>query len=302
MSKEGIWMGVGVALATILLILAVVFNLSANNQTETTNNDTGRVLQKGQPDSVNGGYVGSGFSYLVVGRDYPQPSAPLPNQNQGLSYDVLVRDNPTQQQLDNTFAKDYVVSFDDFTYDQLFRLQYLKRITVYDSYDLRGNNQPLQVYDYQIPPAMAPEEPLESLEPGYWRIGEDLRPGTYQITAAEGVSPWPSQTPSHPVTYNPVDGFGYQKTPAAEPAGQQTAYCSLIYYSNQPSQPPAPIEESGLKLNERQLDDGTFAGRLDISVFKGDTVAISLGSPLLAVAAPNPENGFYCGPSWSRLD
>lgn len=299
------WLALGLALAVVSLVLVIAFVLVSGDQNETTAVESSRVLQKGQPDQIRGGYTGSGFTYLVVNRDYHQSLA-LPNENRGISYDILVRDNPTQEQLDATFDKDYATSFADFSYDQIFRYLYLKQIAVYDDYELGGNNQPLKVYNYQIPPRPARDEPLDSIRPGYWRIGEDLQLGTYQITATESRSPWPSWTPSQPVAYNPVAGFSYQTTPASDQPDQasdgNTSYCTLIYYSQQPSQPPKPVEESGLKLNEYQLSDGVFANWLSISVFKGDKISITLGPPLLAVAAPNAENGFYCGQSWDLLD
>ncbi len=165
------------------------------------------------------GRLSTDFDYLLLGIDPTGHDAPFPNENRPREYHLAVKLQPSDDQLDDTFAKSYVDSlggdfyeetpFGDLSFeysDQ--RIVFVDTIVVYDYYDGIGADYDAwwyktywsgfgddidseaagrfeaswrQTYNYDIPPLPDYDQPLTSFGPGYYRVGLDINPGAYRV-------------------------------------------------------------------------------------------------------------------------
>ncbi len=169
-----------------------------------------------------------------------------------------------------------------------------------------------QTYNYDVPPLPDYDQPLASFKPGYYRVGMDINPGTYQvvITAPESATDEPAGPTDYVVQEyeGKIEGWiSYRLTlpdrPPVEPlnagAVRFKTRCQLFYSVDNPEadsveypdghdnadpdNPPVPVRSIGIG-----------------DIVSGSTLTVTIGPHVTIFVAGISEGD--CGATWQQLD
>ncbi|MYB40125.1 hypothetical protein F4X86_02535 [Candidatus Saccharibacteria bacterium] len=189
-------------MAVLLIGIIGTILLNRGSDTDTDNNGNTGTGENGENQAVE-----ADFEYEHLGLQGVGHVANPPNSNVPISVYVSVDSEVSDEQLDAFFDHAVAPLLGEFEPNPL-RSTYVAKIYVYNSYEGLGvdysDMQPpvagpadtekmaaaksrveaalRKTYSYEIPPLPERDELLTSFGNGYYRIGEDIAPGTYVMT------------------------------------------------------------------------------------------------------------------------
>lgn len=212
---------VGALVLALAAGIGLVFLLRGGAEPPSTSGGDDRIIPQEALGVDQNGRLSADFDHLLLGFSPTGHDYPFPNENRPREYQLAVKSQPSNGQLDGVFAKDYVVSLGgdfyegtpfgnlSFEYPKTRNI-FISEIAVYDYYEgieadydawwestyraafhddeddlnleaaTRFEASWRQTYSYGIPPLPDYDQPLTSFGPGYYRVGVDISPGTYQ--------------------------------------------------------------------------------------------------------------------------
>lgn len=303
------------------------------------------------------GRLPADFDYLILGISPTGHDYPFPNENRARKYHLAVKSQPSDDQLESVFGKDYVVSlggdfyegspYKDLSFEySKTRNIFISEIAVYDYYEgigadydawwtntywaaFHGDEDDLdleagtrfeaswrQAYNYDIPPLPDYDQPLTSFGTGYYRVGPDISPGTYQaVIVADSENDklaGDDDYDSRDYTAKYEGWLSYSLTPPARPLAEDPARpldaslvrfktsCSLFYSVDNPEVDNVEYPDGF---------DGTDPANPPVlvryigvdNIVSGSSLTITVGPHVtnLAIGAHEDDCG---GATWRQLD